>query len=355
MKIYYWICSSQLMFIPFISICGIVLLVGLAYKKNNIFYWVSNCLISFALINGGVMSFIFIYDDYKLSSISMIGIGWLCALPFIIYIFISIKFRDIKKESINEIGMSTISKGQLIFCSVIGCVTSLFIHILIRLSYNSIVNLYTIGTISKVNTSLYATIDHSLISIFVSFVLFLLTLFIIFYINATIRFFYANYVYLSITYASMNIIKKFFKSLFYCVIKLNGYVTEHALFSMLHSINILYFINPNKKENFIMILRNDFDQRPNHQYNYQFIRTCLLSLFAINLLFYSIYLYKKMSFIILLLFIFYVLIMCIYANTFLHCLTIHDDIVSNEKGYNNMIIINNITKTDQKVEMQNSN
>ena len=26
-----------------------------------------------------------------------------------------------------------------------------------------------------------------------------------------------------------------------------------------------------------------------------------------------------------------------------------------EKGYNNMIIINNITKTDQKVEMQNAN
>ena len=344
-----------MIFIPFISICGLVLLVTLAYKKNTIFYWVSNSLISFALINGGVMSFVFINDDYNLSSLSMIGIGWLYAMPFIVYIFISIKYRDIKKESINEIGMSNINKSQLIFCSIISFVSSFIIHICIRLSYHSIVNLYTIGTFSKENTSLYVTIEHSFISFFNCIVLCLISVFIVFYINATVRFFYANFIYLSITYTSMNIFKKFFKSLFYCTIKLNGYVTEHALFSMLHSINVLYFINPNKKENFIMILKSDFDQRPNHQYNYQFIRTCLLSLFAINLLFYSIYLYKKMSFIILLLFIFYSLLMCIYANTFLHCLTIHDDIISNEKGYNNMIIINNITKTDQKVEMQNAN
>ena len=182
----------------------------------------------------------------------------------------------------------------------------------------------------------------------------LFSIFLCFYINTSLRYYYANFIYLSTSSPSMNIFVKLYKCLIYTYFKLFSQVVKSAILSILHSINLFYFLNPNKKESYLSIIKGDVNIIPIHDYNYQYIRIGLLTITSINYLVFSFYLNEQCSLLVHCVFLSYIIFGNFFSNNLLNCLVLYDDITANEKGYANMDIVSKDSSGDmeKKVEMQ---
>lgn len=276
------------------------------------------------------------------------------SIPCIINIWFIFKFSNKKKESLIEIGNSTIPRKHIFISVIISGILSFILNLLIYLSVITFINLYTIGDVTKLLSSLYASVSHRIIIIIFMIYVVLFSIFLCFYINTSLRYYYANFIYLSTSSPSMNIFVKLYKCLIYTYFKLFSQVVKSAILSILHSINLFYFLNPNKKESYLSIIKGDVNIIPIHDYNYQYIRIGLLTITSINYLVFSFYLNEQCSLLVHCVFLSYIIFGNFFSNNLLNCLVLYDDITANEKGYANMDIVSKDSSGDmeKKVEMQ---
>lgn len=295
------ISQSQFIYLPLISLGGSLIYLfstlyfpTITYINAIIFIFSSICFLDLKLLD-------FLQSLFTQTfQIKMILAG-ISTMPSFVFLWLLLNYSNNYKESILDIYNNSLWKYQIHLPIIVAIILFSLSSVVFIISSKIIINLISKSNSLLVsvlhNTEIYQSFELSYISIIQIVYIIFLTLFIIILLSQIGKYINAQNAYLFLTSqheTSLTLLKNIPKSILFLLRYHFGSIILITYRSIYLQCTITNIINPNRKENFAHLVKNNEYLISNNKYNHQYIRVGLMQIASISILLFAPMLYKTL-------------------------------------------------------------